>query len=106
MMARHQDDLAKARAEAAGIIDEAKSDATQLKDAFVASAQKEAEEITARSLREIEQAKHTAIDGLQRQAAAIAVDIAGGLVEKSLNADDHKQLIQERLKRFQPFQAS
>jgi len=106
LMARHQDDIAKARAEAAGIIEEAKADAVKLKDSIVASAQKEAETVTARSLREIDQAKHTAIDGLQRQATAIAVDLAGGLIEKSLNADEHKHLIEERMKRFQHFQAS
>jgi F-type H+-transporting ATPase subunit b len=106
MMKRHQADLDKARLESAEIIDEAKRDALKLKDAIVASARKESEEITARSRREIELAKVAAISDLHRQAVRLSIDIAGRLISKNLNAEEHAALIEERLKRFKEFQVN
>ena len=100
MMAQHQADLDKARAEGAAIVEEAKSDALKLKDSIVSDARTQAAEETQRALREIEQAKHTAVDALHRQASEISVDIASRLIKQQLSADDHKELIAERLKTF------
>lgn len=106
MMERHQADLDKARLESAEIIDEAKKDAVKLKDAILASARKESEEVTARSRREIELAKHSALEDLHRRAALLSVDIASKLIEKNLSLEDHKELIKERLQRFKSFRAN
>lgn len=100
MMSRHQSDLAKAREEAAGIVTEAKSDAEKLAASIRQKANDEAEERSARAVRDIEQAKNTALDSIQRQAAALSIDIASELIKKNLNADDHKALIDERIASF------
>ena len=100
MMKRHQDDLAKAREEAAGIIEEGRADAVRLKDSIVAGARKEAEELTARARRDIEQTKHNAIDELQQLSAKLSVDIANELIRKNLTVEDQQKLIEERIKQF------
>jgi len=100
MIAQHESDLAKARAEGAAIVEEAKSDAVKLKDSILASARHDAEAISARARREIEQAKHSAIDELHRQSAALSLEIASALIKKNLTLEDQQQLIDERLKEF------
>lgn len=100
MMKRHQDDLAKAREEAAAIIEEGRADAQKLKDSIVASARSDAEELTARARRDIEQTKNNAVSELQQLSAALSIDIANELIRKNLSIDDHRKLIEERIKEF------
>ena len=100
MMKRHQDDMAKAREEASGIIEEGRADALRLKDSIVASARKDSEELAARARRDIEQTKHNAVDELQQLAARLSVDIAGELIRKNLTVEDQQKLIEERIKQF------
>ena len=106
MMSRHQADLARARQESAEIVEEAKRDALKLKDHIVESARKEAEEITARSRREIELAKHTALDDLHRRAIDLSFDLASRLIKKNLSHEDHKELIKERLAQVPEFRGN
>lgn len=98
LLASHEKEVKRARDEALAIVEEGKADALQAKDSIIAAARSEAEEMTHRARREIEQAKQAAIDGLQRRAVDLAFDIAGRLVEKSLDPEEHQKLIQERLK--------
>ena len=100
MIQRHQDDLAKAREEAAAIIEEGRSDAQKLRDTIVANARNDAEELTARARREIEQTKHNAVVDLQQMSAKLSIDITRQLIRKNLNLKDHKGLIEERIKGF------
>lgn len=100
-MKRHQDDLERARQEARAIIEEGKSDAEKLKARIVSDAQRESEEIAARARREIELAKHAALDDLHRQSVGLAFELASRLVHKSLDTSEHQQLIQEQIQSFQ-----
>jgi F-type H+-transporting ATPase subunit b len=101
MMRRHQDDLEKARQEARAIIEEGKADAERIKQKIVSDAGSEAEQISSRAKREIELAKQAALDTLHRQSVELALSLAGRLVEKSLDANDHQSLIQEQIRSFQ-----
>ena len=101
MISKHEAQLETARAEAAAIIEEGKADALKVKDSIVSSARKEVEAVEARSRREIEQAKAAAVDELDRRAVEISVEIAGMLIGKSINAAEHQDLIQERLRDLQ-----
>jgi F-type H+-transporting ATPase subunit b len=98
MIARHEESLEKARKEAASIIEEGKSDALRIKESIIQSARKDAEEIAGRARREIEQAKTAAVDELDRRSVQLAVDIASKLMQKTLDAGQHQDLIQERIR--------
>ena len=100
MMKRHQDDLAKAREEAAAIIEEGRADAVRLKDSIVSSAREDAEELAARARRDIEQTKHNAVSELQQLSAKLSIDIASELIRKNLTVEDQQKLIDERIKQF------
>jgi len=97
MMAQHEAQFEKARAEAAAIIEEGKADALKVKDGIVQSAKKEAEEISARMRREIEQAKTVAIGELDRRAVDLSIDIAAKLIGRSVNPAEHQDLIRQRV---------
>jgi F-type H+-transporting ATPase subunit b len=96
----HEAEVHKARDETRSLIAEGKADAARVRDHIVVAARKEAEEIQARSRRDIEQAKVAAIEELERRAVGLAIDIAAKLIEKNLNPADHQTLLQERLGRL------
>ncbi len=101
MIKRHEDALEKARQEARAIIEEGKADAERVKDKIVSDARADAEDVTARARREIDLAKQAALHELHQQSVALSLDLAGSLIKKTLNADDHQDLIQDRIKSFQ-----
>lgn len=106
MIKRHEEDLDKARHESRAIIEEGKADAERLKDRIVQDARREAEEISARTRREIELAKNAALDDMHRQCVDLSLDLAGRLVQKSLDPADHQKLIQERIRSFSSSEGS
>ena len=80
-------------------MEEAKKDATEAKDKIVADAKAEAEAISARTLKEIELAKDKALDELRSSTADLSIEIASKVLGRSVNADDHKRLIDETIKK-------
>ena len=100
MIQRHEDSLAKARAEAAAIIEEGRSDAQKLKNSIVEKAGQESAELAARAKRDIEQTKQIAVSELQDLSAQLGVDIANALIRKNLTVDDQKDLIEDRIRNF------
>ncbi len=101
LMARHEESLEKARAEARAIIEEGKADAQKVKDRIVESARQESEELTARARREIELAKNSAVDELHRRAIQLSLEIASKVIRKTLRPEDHQELIQESIRKYQ-----
>lgn len=98
MMERHEASLEKARLEAAAIIEEGKADAVKVKESIISTARKDAEEITARSRREIEQAKLVAIEEVKKTAIEISFALARRLIKKNLDPREHQELIQEEIR--------
>ena len=58
-------------------------------------AQKEAADIKARAAADIEQEKKKAINEAKDEIGGLAMDIAGKVVEKEINENDHKKLIED-----------
>lgn len=100
MMAQNEASLEKARAEGQAIIEEAREDAVKVKNSIIEDARGEAEAITQRGLRELEQAKHTAVDELYRQASSLSLDLAEKVIQKSLTPEDHKSLIDQTIQTY------
>ena len=71
-----------------------KGPANRPKQDGVATSQKD------RALREIEAAKNGALEELARKSVDQAVGLAGRIVGKQLNKDDHAELIQDTLQRM------
>ncbi len=79
------------------LMDEARRDAEATRQRVVAEAQDAASAEKNRALREIELAKYAALHEVTQQSVNKAVDLAGEIVRRELNANDHDRLIRETL---------
>ena len=96
----YQDKLAGVEDEASAIIAEAKQDALAAKEKIVTEAKTEAQRERDKALADISAAKNAAVRDLAESSVDSAVSLAGSIVGRSLNKDDHSKLIQEAVERF------
>ena len=92
--------IAGAQDEAAALIAEAKNDAVAAKERIMAEAAEEAQRTRERALAEIEAAKNAAARELAEQSVDSAVSLAGNIVGRSLDKNDHSQLIEKSIQQF------
>lgn len=97
---QYEDKLASVDQEAKAVMDEAKKDALAAKDKIVAEAQAEAQRQRDKALADINAAKDQAVRELAEKSVDSAVSLAGSIVGRSLQKDDHSKLIEDSIKRF------
>ncbi len=97
----YKEQLAQARSEAQGIIDQGRSEAVTLADELKQNAQKEAQKLRAQAQRDIQSAKDEALRDLCDQTCELATDIAGKIIQRNLDAQDHRDLLAEALNQLQ-----
>lgn len=91
----YKQQLADARREAAGILDEARRAGEQVKADITAEAQAQADEMLAKAKKTIEKEKVAAIADLQGSVADLSVSVAGRLIGEDLSDDDQRKLIEK-----------
>ena len=96
-LARYEERLASARAEATEIVEEGRRDAEAVRQRIEAKAQEEADKMIARAKREISIARETSVKELYAVSGQLATDLASKIVGRELKADDHQRLIDEAL---------
>jgi F-type H+-transporting ATPase subunit b len=74
----------------------------EVKQKAEVDAKKEAEKLLTRARAEIRQERDEAIDGVRREFADLTVLAAGKVIEKSLDKDEHRELIDKVLKESNP----
>ena len=87
--------LADARREAAGIVDEARRAGEQVKADITAQAQAQADEMIAKAKKSIEKEKLAAIADLQASVADVSVAVAGRFIGEDLSDDAQRKLIEK-----------
>ena len=87
--------LADARREAAGIVDEARRAGEQVKADITAQAQAQADEMVAKAKKSIEKEKLAAIADLQSSVADLSVAVAGRFIGEGLSDADQRKLIEK-----------
>jgi F-type H+-transporting ATPase subunit b len=97
----YKEQLARANQEAQGIIDKGRADAVQLAEQMKQTAQEEARSLRAQTERDIASAKDQALKEIYQQTTELATQMAAGIIGKTLNADDHRNLLQESLNKLQ-----
>ena len=97
LLAEHDKKLAEVQNEVRAILDEARRDAQHTQTEILKQAQSEAQNTRDRAKREIEQARDLALKELFDRAADLATEVAGRIVQRSLNPQDHRDLIQQVL---------
>ena len=94
VLEEYQRQLADARNEAGRIIEEARRSAEQVRRDLIAKAEAEAGELRSRAKADLDATIEQARADLQRQMAEFAVTLAEKIVERSLDRDAQRDLIQ------------
>lgn len=100
-LADYRKKIANSKDEALEIINEAKADATNLKNKMVDDANAEIRKLKEQSVKDIELAKAKAIQELQVQIAEMSVMIAGEILEKGLKKDEYQAFIDKELSKLE-----
>jgi F-type H+-transporting ATPase subunit b len=87
--------LAEARAEAQKLINEGKELGESMRKEIVQKAQEESHQIVKRAQEEIELQKQKAILELQEKIADLSIMAASKVINKSLDTEDHRRLVNE-----------
>jgi F-type H+-transporting ATPase subunit b len=90
---RYDAQLADARSEAGRIIDEARQSAETVRTDLVARAEGEARGIRERAQADIENQRVQAMTQLRSDVARLSIDLAGRIVERNLDNDTNRQLV-------------
>jgi F-type H+-transporting ATPase subunit b len=90
----HERIVAEAKSEAAGIIDEARKSADQVRADLIARAEADAADIRARANADAQLATERAMADLQGQVAELSVDLAERVVQRNLDRDTQKALVE------------
>ena len=90
--------MGNAREEADRLVRNAVDTAHNRGDAIVKEAQAEAAHIKQKAERDIDQEKRKAYSELMGEISGMAADIAGRMVEREINAEDHRELVEEFIK--------
>lgn len=90
--------MSNARDEADRLVRNAMDTAQNRGDAIVKEAKDEAAHLKQKAEAEIEQEKRKAYSELMGEISGMAADIAGRMVEREINADDHRELVEEFIK--------
>jgi F-type H+-transporting ATPase subunit b len=85
--------LADARNEAGRIIDEARQAAETVRRDLIARAEEEANDVRARAQADIANQRTQAMSQLRTDVAALSIDLAGRIVERNLDDDTNRQLV-------------
>lgn len=92
-LAEYKKQLDGAKAEADKIIDDARKQGEKVKADLIARANDEANEIKSKASADIESARTAALASLQTSVAEIAIELAEKVVEKNLDRETNKRLI-------------
>ena len=87
--------MSSARDEADRLVRNAVDTAQRRGDAIVEEAQAEAAHLMRKAETEIEQEKKKAYSELMGEISGMAADLAGRMVEREINADDHRELVED-----------
>ena len=93
----YEQNMANARAQANEIVEKAQKTASDQSEQILAKAGEEARAIRAKAQADIEQEKKNAVSEMKNEISSVAMDIAGKVIEREINEEDHRQLIDEFL---------
>lgn len=100
LLAQYQNKLSEAGGEVKAIVDAGKKEAERAGEAIVAKAREAAEAERVRATKEIESATDGALQELAARSADLAVELAGKIIHKDLDAGSHADLIKTAVSDF------
>lgn len=100
-LAKNQEVLEAARKEAQELLNKSRKTAEASKEEIIQKARTEATNLLERAKKEITQERDKAVEEIRNQTADISISIASKLIGKSLSSEDHKDIIEESLKKME-----
>ena len=94
---QYETQLAEARKEAGQMIEQSRADAAKLAGELKAQAENEVAQLRQRVQNEIRTAKEQAIGEIYAEAAMLATQVAGKILQREINPDDQKALVEQSL---------
>ena len=106
LAAEYERKVDEAKAEATAIVEEGRRDAEAVKRQIEEQAKSEADKMIGRARREIEIAQQTAVREIYVTSARLATDLAGRIIGREVNADDHERLIAESIAKIEQMESN
>jgi F-type H+-transporting ATPase subunit b len=91
--AQYERQIADSRNEAGRIIEEARQSAETVRRDLIAKAEEEANQVRARAQADIANQRTQALAQLRDEVASLSIDLAGRIVERNLDSDTNRQLV-------------
>jgi F-type H+-transporting ATPase subunit b len=105
ILAEHRELMARANDQVRSLMDEARKNAEIAGNAIVTRAQSEAEGARHRAERDIAQARDQALVEIWSKTADLAVDVAGKVLSREIQPDEHRRLVTTALNDLSSVQA-
>jgi F-type H+-transporting ATPase subunit b len=93
--AETEEQLADARSQGNTLVEEARSQAERVRADVLAKAEEEAQQIRERARADAEAERGRIVQDLRGQVATLSVELAGKIVQRELNPDQHRQLVDQ-----------
>jgi F-type H+-transporting ATPase subunit b len=97
ILAEHRAQLEKARGEAQKLIADGRATAEKLRNDLIEQTRAQQQEMLERARRDIENEKNNAIASLRREAVDLAIAGAGKVLERNLDSDSNRKLVEAYL---------
>lgn len=94
---QYEEELAKARAEASKMIEATKAEQMRLAAELKSRNEAELSHMRESALTSIEAAKRAALNEIYQDAASLATEVAAKILQRELNEDDQRRLVDETL---------
>lgn len=101
LLAEHQARIEAARGDTQKIITEGRATAEAMKSSLLDETRKQQQDLLERARRDIESEKAAAIADLRREAVGLAIAAAGKVIEKNLDDQQNRKLVEQYLSTLQ-----
>jgi len=98
--ADYERQIARAREEAQSLLSRAQATADKTKDELLAQAERQAQDIIERAQKAISSEKERALVEIREEIADLAVMAASKVVERSLDVEQHRKLVDDLVKKM------
>jgi F-type H+-transporting ATPase subunit b len=92
---QYEEQLADARSQGNTLVEEARAQAERVRADILAKAEEEAQGIRERARADIDAERGRIVQDLRGQVATLSVDLAGKIVQRELNPEQHRALVDQ-----------
>jgi len=97
LLAQHKSLMDSAKSEAAKIVEDSKTAAEKMRNEIIEKANADAKDLSERTKKEIILAKDKALSEIKAEVVILSTEIAAKIINKNLNPNDQKALVEETL---------